>query len=93
LFREGRFDVILMDVQMPGMDGLEATRLIRAGEGASGPHLPIIGVTAGATAAELAACLGSGMDSCITKPISIFDVEAVFARISAGRPLSAGLSS
>ncbi len=87
-FREGEFDLILMDVQMPCMDGLEATRRIRAIEGASGPHLPIVGVTAGVTAAELAACLGSGMDSCITKPIAIRDVERVLARVSAGRPLA-----
>lgn len=88
-FRTGRFDVILMDVQMPRMDGLEATRRIRAGEGASGPRVPIIGVTAGATAAELAACLASGMDSCIAKPIAIREVEDLLARVSANRPLIA----
>jgi signal transduction histidine kinase/CheY-like chemotaxis protein len=89
--RERRFDVILMDVQMPGMDGLEATRRIRASEGASGPRLPIIGVTAGATAAELASCLASGMDSCITKPLAIREVEEVLARVSAGRPLASAV--
>ena len=85
-FREGQFDVIFMDVQMPGMDGLEATRQIRAIEGTSGSHLPIVGVTAGVTAAELAACLASGMDSCITKPIAIREVEQVLARVAAGWP-------
>ena len=91
-FREGRFDLILMDVQMPGMDGLEATRRIRASEGASTPRLPIIGVTAGATAAELAACQASGMDSCITKPIAIRQLEEVLARVFAGRPSAVNAS-
>jgi len=85
-FCESRFDLILMDVQMPGMDGLEATRRIRALAGSSGPRLPIIGVTAGASAAELATCVASGMDSCISKPISIHEMEQLLARISAGRP-------
>lgn len=76
---EDRFDVVLMDVQMPGMDGLQATREIRSSEDA---HVPIIGVTAGATAAELDACLDSGMDFCIPKPISIPDLQALLARVS-----------
>ncbi len=83
-FYEGQFDVILMDVQMPGMDGLEATRRVRAAESATGSHVPIIGVTAGATPAELTACVASGMDSCLTKPIAIRDVEQLLARVSAG---------
>jgi signal transduction histidine kinase/ActR/RegA family two-component response regulator len=90
--REGRFDLILMDVQMPTLDGLEATRRIRASEAASGAHLPIIGVTAGATAAELGACLDSGMDSCITKPIVIREVEQLLAGIAERKAAKPGSS-
>jgi signal transduction histidine kinase/ActR/RegA family two-component response regulator len=75
-----RFDLVLMDVQMPEMDGLEATRRIRASECSAGDRIPIVGVTAGASAAELQACIASGMDSCITKPIAIPDLERVLAR-------------
>lgn len=83
--RDDSFDLVFMDVQMPGMDGLEATRQIRNAQEEAGSRLPIVGVTAGATAAELEACLASGMDFCITKPIAISEVEKVLARVSAGR--------
>lgn len=81
-YRTGGFDLILMDVQMPGTDGLEATRQIRSAESTSGDRLPIIGVTAGASASEVAACLAAGMDSCITKPIVIREVEQLLAGIA-----------
>ncbi len=77
---DGCFDVVLMDVQMPGIDGLEATRRIRAmNNGRSG--VPIIGVTAGATPTELAACLEAGMNSYITKPITLRAVEKALAGV------------
>ncbi|HEX8984526.1 MAG TPA: ATP-binding protein [Bryobacteraceae bacterium] len=82
LFAERRFDLVLMDVQMPLMDGLEATRRIRAAEVATGGHVPIVGVTAGASAGELENCLASGMDSCLTKPITVAALEEVLVRIS-----------
>jgi two-component system, sensor histidine kinase and response regulator len=66
---KGRYDLILMDVQMPEMDGLEATAVIRAGEQISGGHIPIVAMTAQASAEDRANCLASGMDACITKPI------------------------
>ncbi|BBK44469.1 hypothetical protein STVA_44890 [Allostella vacuolata] len=64
----GRFDLILMDVRMPGMDGVEATRRIRAGRGATA-RVPIIGLTADATEAQRNQCLASGMDAVLVKPV------------------------
>jgi signal transduction histidine kinase/HPt (histidine-containing phosphotransfer) domain-containing protein/AmiR/NasT family two-component response regulator len=62
------FDVILMDVQMPGLDGLEATRLIRQGEVTTGRRTPIIAMTAHAVKEYLEQCVQAGMDDYITKP-------------------------
>jgi PAS domain S-box-containing protein len=62
------FDLVLMDVQMPEMDGLEATRRIRASEG-EGPRVRIVGLTANALQEDHAACLEAGMDACLVKPL------------------------
>jgi len=67
---EGEFDLVLMDVAMPEMDGLEATRAIREGERESGGHIPIIAMTAFATKEYREKCLGAGMDGYVTKPLS-----------------------
>ncbi|MCA1978486.1 MAG: PAS domain S-box protein [Thiobacillus sp.] len=67
---EGQFDLLLMDVQMPEMDGLEAARRIRADEQREGrPHLPIIALTAGAFHEDREAVLAAGMDGFATKPL------------------------
>lgn len=63
------FDLILMDVQMPEMDGLEATRRIREAEKQTGRHIPIIAMTANATVGDKERCIASGMDSYVSKPI------------------------
>ena len=69
-FAEGEFNLVLMDVAMPEMDGLEATRTIREREKESGGHVPIIAMTAFATKEYREKCLAAGMDAYITKPVS-----------------------
>ena len=75
-----RFDVILMDVQMPEMDGLEATKAIRGLETGRGGRVPIVGVTAHAMKGDRERCLGAGMDGYLPKPIR---PAALFAAIEA----------
>lgn len=64
------YHVLLMDLEMPVMDGLEATRRIRAREAATGKHLPIIAITANAMKADEERCLAAGMDAYISKPMN-----------------------
>jgi signal transduction histidine kinase/ActR/RegA family two-component response regulator len=63
------FDLVLMDVQMPVMDGLEATAAIRAQEHSSGAHLPILAMTAHAMQGDRERCLATGMDGYVAKPM------------------------
>jgi CheY-like chemotaxis protein len=63
------FDLVLMDVQMPEMDGLEATAAIRQSERETGGHLPIVGVTAHTMKGDRERCLDAGMDGYVTKPV------------------------
>ena len=76
--RSGPFDVILMDVQMPDMDGFEATATIRAAEQSSGGHMPIIAMTANAMEGDEERCLAAGMDGYVSKPV---DFEQLFTTI------------
>jgi len=75
------FDLILMDVQMPIMGGLEATAAIRAQEQTTGAHLPIIAMSAHATQGDRDTCLAAGMDDYVTKPLKIDDLYTAIARI------------
>jgi CheY-like chemotaxis protein/anti-sigma regulatory factor (Ser/Thr protein kinase) len=70
----GTFDVVLMDIQMPDLDGIEATRLIRANERATGGHIPIIAVTALAMKGDADRCMEAGMDAYVSKPIKANDL-------------------
>jgi CheY-like chemotaxis protein/HPt (histidine-containing phosphotransfer) domain-containing protein len=87
------FDVVLMDVQMPEMNGLEATAAIRQHEAAAGGHVPIIALTAHALQGDRARCLAAGMDSYLAKPIDVEElistVETCAGRGSSPMPVTA----
>jgi CheY-like chemotaxis protein len=89
LARAERFDVVLMDVQMPEMDGLAVTRAIREIESASGAHLPIIGLTANAMKGDRERCLAAGMDGYVSKPIQRAVLFAAMDEAIARLPVSA----
>jgi two-component system, sensor histidine kinase and response regulator len=74
------YDLILMDCQMPVMDGFEATRAIRKAENRTGRHVPIVAMTANALSRDRDACLTSGMDDYLTKPVSLSDMRAMLSR-------------
>jgi two-component system, sensor histidine kinase and response regulator len=75
------FDLVLMDVQMPEMDGFEATAAIRAQERASGGHLPIIALTAHAMKGDHERCLAAGMDGYMAKPIKANELYAALDQL------------
>ena len=92
-----RFDLVLMDVQMPEMDGLEATAAIRTQEKTTGQHLPIVAMTAHAMAGDRERCLDAGMDGYVSKPIQpqvLFDtIASVIAKWAAKSAVQRGLHS
>jgi CheY-like chemotaxis protein len=81
------FDVVLMDWQMPELDGLEVTRRVRRGDaGAVAQAVPIVALTANAFAEDRAACLDAGMDDFLTKPVHLQALQSAVARwASVGR--------
>jgi PAS domain S-box-containing protein len=77
----GKFDLIAMDVQMPELDGLDATGAIRAWEKSAGTHIPIIAMTAHAMKGDRERCLAAGMDGYTSKPIRIKELEQAIAQL------------
>jgi len=85
LTEEREFDLVLMDVQMPEMDGLEATTVLRAREMGTGRRLPIVAMTAHAMKGDADRCLEAGMDGYVSKPIK---PDLLFAAIEAARAVA-----
>ncbi len=81
---KGHFDLILMDVQMPEMDGLDATIAIRAAE-RTGDPVPIVAMTAHAMKGDRERCLAAGMDDYLTKPLQASELIRVIDRVAASR--------
>jgi CheY-like chemotaxis protein len=77
--RGGAFDLVLMDCQMPVLDGFDATREIRALVGEAS-RMPIVAVTAHALPGDRERCLAQGMDDYVTKPVRMDELERVLAR-------------
>ena len=82
--KPGEFDAILMDVQMPVMDGMEATREIRHGENPLGRTIPIIAMTASAFSEDVRNCLEAGMDAHVAKPLDIAALERALKSVISG---------
>jgi CheY-like chemotaxis protein len=77
-----RFDLVVMDLHMPGLDGIEATRRIRAGEKEAGMKpVPIFALTADALETGRRACLEAGMDGFLTKPVDPAELDSILATI------------
>jgi signal transduction histidine kinase/DNA-binding response OmpR family regulator len=86
LIQEWQYDLILMDCQMPEMDGFETTAAIRDIEIATGKHIPIVAVTANAMAGDREVCLGSGMDDYISKPYDLNGLAAILSKWLVDQP-------
>jgi PAS domain S-box-containing protein len=82
LWQRRPFDIILMDVQMPGLDGLETTYALREREAGSGKHVPILAMTAHAMKGDRERCLDAGMDDYVSKPIRSAEMFAAIARLT-----------
>ena len=88
LLERESFDLVLMDVQMPELDGFETTAAIREREKASGGHLPIVALTAHAMKGDAERCLAAGMDAYLTKPLEMAQLRGVLASLGKQRPAS-----
>jgi PAS domain S-box-containing protein len=86
LAEEGAFDLLLLDVHMPEMDGFQVAQAIRDREQAAGSHLPILALTARSRPEDRARCLASGMDDFLAKPIQAANLWAAIDRVAETRP-------
>jgi CheY-like chemotaxis protein len=77
MLKEGKFDIILMDVEMPEMSGIEATRVIRKTEAGTKQHIPIVAMTAYAMKEDRQRCLDAGMDTYISKPVNLDELHKI----------------
>jgi two-component system sensor histidine kinase/response regulator len=83
--KDNQFDLVLMDVQMPNMDGFEATARIRREERENGQHMPIVAMTAHALKGDEERCLAAGMDAYVSKPIRIGELLATIEKVTGQR--------
>lgn len=88
--KPGDYDAILMDVQMPVMNGLEASRAIRSGENPLGKTIPIIAMTANAFTEDIQQCLGAGMDAHVSKPLDVAALERTLKDLKVGNIAGGG---
>lgn len=85
--RQEPFDAVLMDIQMPGLDGIEATRCIRSGQaGQSAKNIPVVALTAHAMKGDREKFISLGMDDYLSKPVDIEELQRVLVRLLAGQP-------
>jgi CheY-like chemotaxis protein len=83
------YDAVLMDCQMPEMDGYTATEIIRKNEGSGGRHTPVIAMTAGATEVDRERCIAAGMDDYLAKPVKTEHIDAALRKWALPREVAA----
>jgi|SRR5262245_48386126 len=86
LYHQQSFDIILMDVQMPGMSGLDAMRAIRDSEKVTGAHVAIVAITAHALGGDKERCLEAGADSYMRKPVRLVELMGLLKQLVDQRP-------
>ena len=85
MWETGNFDLVLMDVQMPRMNGFEATRAIREKEVVRGGHTPIVAITAFALYKDELKCLAAGMDAYMSKPVDFKKCIELIRKLNPGQ--------